>query len=595
MGTFPSMSASTATPIGDYGLIGDTRSSALVSSWGSIDWMCVPTFDSAPVFASLVAGPAGGSFSVAPVEPSEVVDRRYAVGGTVLEVHWRTADAEVRLRDAMVADVAGRLLPATVLVRHVECFGSPTDVRVRLQPRRDGTRRPRHDRRAGADVFTWGDLALAVCADRPLPGLDGEEITVRVPPGQPLTIVMTAAQRHPAVFVPPGAALQAVAADQRWWADFADRVDDGGPWRHAVVRSAITLKLLTFSPSGAPVAAPTTSLPEVLGGEMNWDYRYAWFRDAALGVGTFLALGLDAEARQFFYWLWHATRRTRPRIPPALTLFGNPILEERTADWPGYADSRPVRIGNVVSDQRQLDVYGFVLDAANQLSLHGHDVYADTWRALRGAADHVADTWREPGAGIWEQRGDPQQFVHSKMLGWLALDRAQQLGRRRRESLRRLQRWELAKQDIHAELLDRGFDDQRGTFVRAYGSSDLDGSLLLLPLVGMEPLESPRVSGTIDAVRRELHAGGPFFYRHPDGDDGAFLAVSFWMVQALAKIGRVDEAGELLDQLVDLNPPLGLLSEEVDPSTGRLIGNHPQALSHAALLQAVLAMGDARG
>lgn len=328
---------------------------------------------------------------------------------------------------------------------------------------------------------------------------------------------------------------------------------------------------------------------------MNWDYRFAWFRDAALGVGTFLGLGLESEARQFFYWLLYATRRTRPRIPPGLTLLGNPISGERTVDWPGYADSRPVRIGNVVGDQRQLDVYGFVLDAACQLTEHGHDIYAETWRALRGAADHVADTWQEPGAGIWEDRGEPRQYVHSKIMAWLALDRAQQIGRHRSESLGRLERWEQAKEAIHAEVVERGYDESRQTFVREYGRPGLDGSLLLLPLVGMEPVDSPRVIGTVEAVQRELHAGGPYFYRHADADEGAFLPISFWMVQALAAIGQVDEASRLLDELVETAGPLGLFSEEADPSNGDFLGNHPQAFTHAALLQAVLAVRDAAG
>ncbi|MDQ4129599.1 MAG: glycoside hydrolase family 15 protein, partial [Actinomycetota bacterium] len=276
-----------------------------------------------------------------------------------------------------------------------------------------------------------------------------------------------------------------------------------------------------------------------------------------------------------------------------LTLHGNPIPDERTVDWPGYRGSRPVRFGNVVGHQRQLDVYGFVLDAACILAEQGETLFAETWRALRRAADYVAEHWREPGNGIWETRGERRQWVHAKLFAWLALDRAQRIGRRRGENDRRLGRWQSAKNAIQGEVLERGYDRARQTYVREYDGAELDGALLLLPLIGIEPPGSPRVSGTVDAVRYELHAGGPFFYRHEPQGEGAFLAVSFWMVQALALTGRVDEAHELFEKLLPVGGLLGLFSEEVDPTSGELLGNFPQALTHAALLQAALALREA--
>ncbi len=576
--------------ISSYGLIGDTRTAALVCSDGAIDWLCLPRFDAEPVFGRLVGGPEAGTFRVGPAEHYEVARRRYHPGPTTLETTWRTEGSELVAVDAMVSETSGAALPASVLVRRLEVRGRPARVEVLLDPVRDRAARPRWARRAGALVATWGDLALAVCGDVAAVITPGRPTDVVVEPGRPLTITLSAAHRQPLIYVPPGAGWRALERSERWWRGWTEEVRYDGPHREKVVRSLVTLKLLTYSPSGAPVAAPTSSLPEKLGGEANWDYRYAWPRDAALGIGTFLGLGRPDEAKAFFYWLLHATRLTRPRLPPALTLHGNPVPDERTPEWPGYRGSRPVRFGNVVGRQRQLDVYGFVLDAAWILADQGHDLFAETWRALRSSADEVANHWREPGNDIWEIRSEPRQWVHSKLFGWLALDRAQRIGRRRGEKRARLERWEAAKGAIHAEVLERGFDAERHTYVREYGRPELDGALLLLPLIGIEPPSSPHVAGTVEAVRRELHAGGPFFYRYPPEGEGAFLAVSFWMVQALALTGRQEQAHELFDKLLPVGGPLGLFSEEADPTSGELLGNYPQALTHAALLQAGLAL-----
>jgi GH15 family glucan-1,4-alpha-glucosidase len=584
--------------IGDYGLIGDTRSAALVAPDGSIDWWCVPRFDSPPLFGRLVGGDAAGWFAVGIAEPGVVAQRAYRPATATLVTTWAADGGVLEVADSLVAEVEGRLLPSTVLVRRITAMQRPVRVQVHFAPRFGYDRRPprRTRRRAGALVCEAGDLAVAITSDGPLVEVD-RTITFDVHHDRPVTIVLTASRRAPLVLVPPSVGAAAAERDERRWRDWAAGIVTASH-RDAVVRSLMTLKLLTYSPSGAPVAAPTTSLPERLGGERNWDYRYAWPRDASIGIAAFLAVGKPEEARAFFAWLLHASRLARPRLPVLFTLDGKPGPEEvELADWPGYAGSRPVRIGNGATQQHQLDGYGWVVDAAWLLTKAGHRLYGEAWRAVAAFADQVATTWTEPDAGIWEQRGDPAHHVHSKLMAWLALDRALRIAATRGDrNERRSRRWRVERDALAAEVRSRGFDPTRCTYTATYGSSDLDAAVLALPLLGIEPPTSPRVVGTVDAIRRELGAGGPLLHRYPpgsdglDGGEGAFLPCSFWLVQALALTGRPDEAEALLDALLRLGGPLGLFAEEMDPTTRRFLGNHPQALTHAALVQAVLAL-----
>jgi GH15 family glucan-1,4-alpha-glucosidase len=501
----------------------------------------------------------------------------------------------------MVAEVAGRLLPTTVLVRRLSTDGGPVDAAIEFDPRRGQDHRaPRVSRRNADLVCEWGSLAVSLGSVPQLDVVPGRLTTFTVAPTSPVTFVMAVAHREPLVHVDPAQAWGLVAEDQARWRAWTEEVDHRLPYRDSVVRSLLTLRLLTYSPSGAPVAAPTSSLPEHLGGVRNWDYRFAWPRDASIGVAAFLGAGKAQEARRFLAWLLHASRLDRPRLPVLLTLDGrHPPRERELNGWGGYADSVPVRVGNGAADQHQLDGYGWVLDAAWVLVQAGHGLYSETWRAMRGFADTVAGHWNQPDAGIWEIRGDAVHHVHSKLMGWLALDRALCIARTHRLSDRQRRRWQAARDAIAAEVTTRGFDTAKGSYTRTYGSTDLDAALLVLPLLGIDDPQSSRVRGTIDAIRDELSAGGPLLYRYPPGEDGlpgiegAFLPCSFWLVQALAVTGRGREAVALFEELVDLATPLGLYAEELDPQSGAHLGNFPQALTHAALVQAALALRDA--
>jgi GH15 family glucan-1,4-alpha-glucosidase len=339
-------------------------------------------------------------------------------------------------------------------------------------------------------------------------------------------------------------------------------------------------------------------LPELLGGERNWDYRYAWPRDASIGIAAFLLAGKPDEARAFIAWLLHASRVARPRLPALFTIDGRPAPREIVLEgWPGHAGSRPVRIGNGAGDQHQLDGYGWVIDAAWLLTAAGHRLYGETWRAVAGFADHVAAMWHLPDAGIWEERAEPTHHVHSKLMAWLALDRAARIAAARHDRhARRRQRWIAARDAIADDVRANGFDETRGAYTRAYGSRDFDAAVLVLPQLDIEPASSPRVTATVDAIRRSLHAGGPLWYRYRPGTDGlaggegAFLPCSFWLVQALARTGRRDAAEELFAELLSLGGPLGLYGEEMDPTTREHLGNFPQALTHSSLVQAAFAL-----
>jgi GH15 family glucan-1,4-alpha-glucosidase len=526
------------------------------------------------------------------------VTRSYRPDTATLQTTWQTKNGRLTLTEGMVAEVGGQLLPATMLVRRLTAPDGPVEAVIDFDPRLGQRRRsPRAEHRGELLVCSWSTLAVALRAAPTAAIQPGRPTAVSVTPDRPFTCVMSVANREPLVYVDPEAAWEALQRDETRWRAWCRDIDPTLPHRDAVVRSLLTLRLLTYSPSGAPVAAPTTSLPEVLGGVRNWDYRFAWPRDASIGVDAFLGVGKHDEARAFMAWLLSATRLDRPRLPVLLTLHGkHPGRERELAGWPGYADSTPVRWGNAAADQHQLDGYGWVLDAAWRLSQAGYLLYAETWRTMAGFADKVADRWHEPDAGIWEVRSDTVHHVHSKLMAWLALDRALSIAAHHRTSRRRIRRWTAERGALREDIERRGFDEATGTYTRSYGSSDTDAALLILPQLEFHPANSSRIRGTIDAVTRDLDAGSPLLYRYPPGGDGlpgiegAFLPCSFWLVQALARSGRAPGADALFRDLLALSGPLGLYAEEMDPATHQHLGNYPQALTHAALVQAAIAL-----
>ncbi|GGM53484.1 glucoamylase [Micromonospora sonchi] len=589
-----------APPISDYGLLGDTRTAALVAGDGGLDWLCVPRFDGEPLFGRLVGGPDAGTFRVGPAGPATVVGRRYRRHTATLETTWAVGRGRLTLTEGMIAEANRRLLPTTLIVRRLSAEAAAVDAVVEFDPRLGVRhRRPRVQHRHQALVCEWGSFAVALGVAPRLTIEPGRPVPITVRPGCPVTLVLALAHHEPLIHVEPVAAWDLLVEDESRWRAWSGEVDESLPFREEVVRSLLTLRLLTYSPSGALVAAPTTSLPEEPGGIRNWDYRYVWPRDASIGVSAFLSVGKPDEAQGFLAWLLHASRLQRPRLPALLTLHGRHVPAERDLPgWPGYLNSVPVRVGNGAAGQHQLDGYGWVIDAAWAFAQAGHRLYNETWRAVRGFADVVARCWQEPDAGIWEVR-EPAQHVHSKLMGWLALDRALLIADTHPLPERQRRRWRAAREAIAAEVRTRGFDPTVGSYVRSYGFSDLDAALLVLPLLDLDSIESSRVRGTIDAIRDRLSAGGGLLYRYPPGRDGfpgtegAFLPCSFWLVQALARTGRRDEAIDLFRIMLDRATPLGLYAEEMDPATGAHLGNYPQTLTHAALIQAALAIRDA--
>jgi GH15 family glucan-1,4-alpha-glucosidase len=585
-------------PLRDYAIIGDGRTAALVARDGSIDWLCLPDLDSPSTFAAILDSERGGSFRLAPEAPYGV-ERRYLPSTNVLETTFHTAAGVVRVTDAMTLPAAG-LVPHRELVRRIECVAGSVPMVWRVEPRFGyGGGRTVIGRRAGVPVASAGTDAVAVCAwDAGEPEVDDGAIGGRFEsrPDRPGLIVLAAAHQEPLVLPARHEAEARLDRTASVWRRWADGRTYDGPWRDAVIRSALALKLLVHAPSGAIAAAATTSLPEQLGGERNWDYRYSWIRDSVFTLDVFLSLGCDDEARAYFWWLMHASQLSHPRLQVFYRLDGGSRAAERPLPLAGYRDSRPVRRGNGAAHQVQLDTYGELIQTAWLFAVSRGGLDADIARRLAGTVDFVAASWRQPDAGIWEVRSEPLHFTQSKMMCAIALERAVAMADRGFLPAGRTSRWRQEARAVRDFIDSRCWSHERQSYVRSAGADELDASLVLGVLFGCESLDGERLAATVRAVERELGRGAFVLrYRGEDGlsgSEGAFLACSFWLAEALARLGHVDEAAARLEALLALSNDVGLYSEEMDPATGEFLGNLPQGLTHLALVRAATAIGE---
>jgi GH15 family glucan-1,4-alpha-glucosidase len=584
----------TPLPIESYALIGDTQAAGLVGSNGSIDWLCLPRFDSGACFAALLGGAEFGRWLIAPAQEVRRTSRRYRGDSLVLETRFETDTGIVSLVDCMPP--RGR---EPDLVRVVEGLEGEVPMRMELVVRFDyGSIVPWVRSIEGVWRAIGGPDALSLYSPVRLRGEDRStraEFTVR--PGERVPFLLVWHPSHETVSGPIDP-LTAAEETRRWWEEWSGQCTYDGPWREAVVRSLITLKALTYGPTGGIVAAPTTSLPEQIGGVRNWDYRYAWLRDATFTLGALMNAGFVAEALAWRNWLIRAVAGDPADLQIMYGARGERRLTELTLDWlPGYEGSRPVRIGNAAVTQLQLDVYGEVMDALHVARLSGVDADPDAWALQKYLLHDLETRWREPDEGIWEVRGPRRHFTHSKLMAWVAFDRAvasvEQLGLDGPAA-----RWRQIRQEIHDEICRNAFDAGANTFVQSYGARELDASVLTMPLLGFLPASDPRIVGTVQAIEKGLGWRG-FIQRYamapgseqvdglPPGE-GTFLLCTFWLADCYAMMGRYDDAQHLFERLVALTNDVGLLAEQYDPSADRMLGNFPQAFSHVGLINTAM-------
>ncbi|MET9878010.1 glycoside hydrolase family 15 protein [Actinacidiphila glaucinigra] len=588
--------------IEDYALIGDMQTAALVCRDGTVDWLCLPRFDSPAIFAGLLGTEEHGYWRLGPAHadgtPSPAATRRrYRGDSLVLESEWDTPRGTVRVIDFMPPRDG-----APQLIRIVEGVSGRVPMRSALRMRF-----------SYGWVVPWvhkvGERTVAVAGpDSVWHDTDvetyGKDLTTyadfTVSPGDRIafTISWQPSHKEPPPLAEPEASLEAT---EDFWREWVAQCTYHGPYRDAVVRSLITLKALTYGPTGGIVAAPTTSLPEDIGGVRNWDYRFTWLRDAAITLSSLLRTGYRDEARAWREWLLRAVAGDPENLQIMYGIAGERELGETELDWlPGYEGSIPVRVGNGAAHQLQLDVYGEVTEALHLAHMTGlaRNDYASLLQIR--LIQYLEDHWDEPDEGIWEVRGPRRHFVHSKVMAWVAVDRTVKLIESG-EVDGPLERWRELRDEIHRDVCEKGYDKERNTFTQSYGSRELDASLLLIPQVGFLPPDDKRVIGTIEAIQRELSTEDGFVLRYPTdappggenldglpGDEGAFLACSFWLADDLAMIGRVDEARRLFEKLLALRNDLGLLAEEWDPRLQRQVGNFPQAFSHVPLIDTAL-------
>ena len=586
--------------IEDYALISDCGSAALVGRDGSIDWLCLPRFDSPACFAALLGESEHGRWLIAPAAPAARSERRYLDGSLILATMFETADGTVELIDFMRPH---RRLPQ--LVRLVRGLRGRIPMFTEFVLRFDyGSLVPWVERLPeGGLAAIGGPERVVLRTPAPLRGEDLKtvgEFTVEA--GETLPFVLSYGPSHQPL-PPPVDPARALHDTEVFWRRWSDRCASAGPWTDVVKRSLVALKGLTYAQTGGIVAAATTSLPEQLGGVRNWDYRYCWLRDATFTLLALMNAGYYEEARSWRDWLFRAVAGSPDQLQIMYGLGGERRLTEWEATWlPGFEGSRPVRIGNAAVNQTQLDVYGEVLDAVYHAHMHGLPPNQHGDAIAFVSLRHLAKIWDQPDEGIWEVRGPRQHFTHSKVMVWVAFDRMVKMLEQRGSTGRALPRWQQLRERIHEDICSKAFDPELGSFVQAYGSKALDASLLLLPLVGFLPPTDPRIVGTVKAIEQRLMADG-FVCRYDTGEvadglppgEGAFLACSFWLADNLVLQGRISEARELFERLIALRNDVGLLAEEYDPHLERQLGNFPQAFSHVALVNTAFNLTRSQG
>ncbi len=591
-------------PIEDYAVIGDCASAALVGTDGAIDWLCWPRFDSPSIFAALLDAERGGRFQVRPTQDVSSVERRYMGDTNVLETTFTTETGVLRLTDLMPVGppeaYRRELWPTHEILRRVECVEGTVPVQVACEPQVEYAQLDLsfEDRGAHGFFYNYDGAVLIARSEVPLTPSPGQnalygEQTLRA--GDRRFLSLTYDDEAPAVLPLLGDhAQRKLARTINYWRDWAGQCEYDGPYRDAVVRSALTLKLMTFAPSGAIVAAPTTSLPEAIGGERNWDYRYCWLRDAALTLRALYELGYEDEGRAFFSWLLHTTRPTAPELQVMYDVHGNTNLTERTlSHLEGYRQSPPVRVGNGAHDQLQLDTYGELISAAYEFVRREHEL--DPWhrRLLVSLGNEVCARWEEPDEGIWEVRSGRHHHTFSKAMCWVALERLLALHEEGYVTVP-VDRYRTEAAHIRAAVEEQGYNEEKESYVATFGGDRLDASLLLLPTYGYKEATSPRMKSTFARIHEELAQNGLLHRYPPDTDDGftseegAFGLCSFWDEEMFARLGRLDEAREKLGETIGYANDLGLFAEEIDPETGAFLGNFPQAFTHVGLINAAI-------
>lgn len=590
--------AAMSIPIGSHALIGDCHGSALVGSNGEIDWCCLPRFDSPSCMAGLLDPSIGGFWRFGPEGPSET-ERRYVDGTLVLETTHRTEGGAVRFTDCMVMPPDQRRHRILRVVEGVE--GTVDVVSVFAPHFAYGAVLPwvrKHDEAVFSAV--GGSTGLVLCATLPIEQDGPDRLVSKAAIGEGERHVLSLDYLPPAE-IDPSVVPEGLRNDEdldatiEWWREWARWDEDGRD--PAALRSAIVLKALCYEPTGAMVAAPTTSLPETPGGERNWDYRYSWVRDSAIAARALIELGFDAEATGFRRFIERSAAGSAEEVQPLYGLAGEIRANEyELGDLSGYLDSRPVRVGNLAVGQLQLDAFGFVIELAWRWHIEGVKPSSIYWQFLVDLIETIEDKWDQPDRGIWETRGDPLHFVHSKAMAWAALNiglqMADELGEKAPETT-----WRRSRDEIREAIETRGYDSQRGVFTRSFDSRDVDAALLLLPWVEFVSFDDPRMIRTTDAIMEDLGEDG-LVRRYVsedglEGNEGIFVACSFWLVECLARQGRLDEARHVFDRVSATSNDLGLFSEEYDPTSQELLGNFPQALSHLSHITAVLALDEA--